>query len=218
MSPDPGGARDAGILRVMRLYAAIVACLLCRVGPAAGQEQAGPLILRPGDSIRLEVPDVADLSGEYTVSEDGMVLLPLIGPLAAAGRPFADVRRDIVAAFGGQLVDTPVRVTPVLRIAVLGEVRQPGLVPADPTYTLADVLAAAGGLTPDGDAGRITLLRAGESLRFSLNDDGELLSRPLLPGDQVIVARRGWVSRNLNVLIGAAGSVVAAAVTSLILR
>jgi protein involved in polysaccharide export with SLBB domain len=91
-------------------------------------------------------------------------------------------------------------------------------VPADPTYTLADVLAAAGGLTPDGDAGRITLLRDGESTRFSLNDGSVLLARRMMSGDQVVVARRSWIARNMNVLVGAAASALAAAVTSLILR
>lgn len=186
--------------------------------PAAGQEAAPPLVLRPGDLIRLEAPDAVDLSGDFAVAEDGTSLLPLIGPLVVAGRPFAEVSREILAAYSRELVRTPVRVTPVLRIAVLGEVRQPGLVPADPTYTLADVLAAAGGLTPSGDAGRITLMRDGQSLRFSLKGDGQLLSRPLRPGDQVVVARRSWIRENLNVLVGAAATVVAAAVTSLILR
>ncbi|HUF67901.1 MAG TPA: SLBB domain-containing protein [Longimicrobiales bacterium] len=202
----------------MRRYVSMFALLLF-AGVAGAQEPVvRPLLLRPGDLIRLEVPDVADLSGEFTVAEDGSVLLPLIGSLIVTGRPFTDVSGDIVKSYARELIETPVRVTPVLRIAVLGEVRQPGLVPADPTYTLADVLAAAGGLTPDGDAGRITLLRDGESLRFSLDDSGVLLSRRLMPGDQVVVARRSWLGRNMNVLVGAAASVVAAAVTSLILR
>jgi polysaccharide export outer membrane protein len=158
------------------------------------------------------------MTGEFAVADDGVVLLPLIGSMAVGGRPFEDVSRDIVKAYSRELLETPVRVTPVLRIAVLGEVRQPGLVPADPTYTLADVLAAAGGLTPDGDAGRITLLRDGESMRFSLDESGALLSSRLTPGDQVVVGRRSWIGRNMNVLIGAAASVIAAAVTSLILR
>jgi polysaccharide export outer membrane protein len=202
----------------MRRLATFLALLLSAGAAAAQAPAARPLVLRPGDLIRLEVPDVADMTGEFAVADDGVVLLPLIGSIEVAGRPFEDVSRDIVKAYSHELLETPVRVTPVLRIAVLGEVRQPGLVPADPTYTLADVLAAAGGLTPDGDAGRITLLREGESTRFSLDDSGALLSSRLMPGDQVVVGRRSWIGRNMNVLVGASASVVAAAVTSLILR
>lgn len=202
----------------MRQYVSMFALLLF-AGDAVAQEPVVPLLqLRPGDLIRLEVPDVAELSAEFTVADDGTVLLPLIGSLMVTGRPFTEVSRDILKSYSRELIETPVRVTPVLRIAVLGEVRQPGLVPADPTYTLADVLAAAGGLTPDGDAGRITLLRDGESTRFSLNDGSLLLERRMMSGDQVVVARRSWIGRNMNVLVGAAASAVAAAVTSLILR
>jgi polysaccharide export outer membrane protein len=202
----------------MRCLVTLLALIVSAGAAAAQSPGVRQLVLRPGDLIRLEVPDIADMTGEFAVADDGVVLLPLIGSMAVAGRPFEDVSRDIVKAYSRELLETPVRVTPVLRIAVLGEVRQPGLVPADPTYTLADVLAAAGGLTPDGDAGRITLLRGGESTRFSLDDDSALLSSRLMPGDQVVVGRRSWIGRNMNVLVGAAASAVAAAVTSLILR
>jgi protein involved in polysaccharide export with SLBB domain len=198
---------------------AFLAFLAGLVLPLAAQANGTvPLVLRPGDAIRLEVPDVAALGGEYTVSEDGTVLLPMIGSVAVAGRSFGDVTQDIVMAYSHQLVDTPIKVVPVLRIAVLGEVRQPGLIAADPTYTLADLLAAAGGLTPDGDDGRITLHRAGQAMRISLKAQDGLLLQPLQPGDQLVVARRSWIRQNLNVVIGAAATVVAAAVTSLILR
>jgi hypothetical protein len=40
----------------------------------------------------------------------------------------------------------------------------------------------------------------------------------MMSGDQVVVARRSWIARNINVLVGAAASALAAAVTSLILR
>jgi polysaccharide export outer membrane protein len=186
---------------------------------ARGQAPAEPaLVLGPGDAIRLAIEDEPELGGEYTVSAEGGALLPLIGLVRVADRPFDEVAAEVLAAYGRELVDADVVVTPVLRIAVLGEVRQPGLLPVDPTFTLADVLAAAGGLTPLGDPGRITLLRGGESIRFALDDDTELLRQAPRPGDQILVSRRSWVRENLNVLIGAGASVLAAAVTSLILR
>lgn len=197
----------------------MLACLAGLALPLAAQANgSAPLVLRPGDGLRLEAPDVDTLSGEFTVADDGSVLLPMIGVVEVAGRPFSDVTHEILAAYSKQLVDTPVRVVPVLRIAVLGEVRAPGLIPADPTYTLADVLAAAGGLTSDADEGRISLRRGDQTVRISLKEQDRLLLEPLRPGDQLIVGRRSWLRQNLNVLIGATATVVAAAVTSLILR
>jgi hypothetical protein len=40
----------------------------------------------------------------------------------------------------------------------------------------------------------------------------------LRSGDQLVVGRRTWLSENLPIFIGAAASVAAAAVTSLIVR
>lgn len=177
-----------------------------------------PLRLRPGDAIRLQVGGEPELAGDYPVTEEGGALLPLIGLVRVAGRPFDEVRSEIVTGFDRELLSPGVVVTPVLRIAVLGEVRQPGLLPVDPTFTVADVLAAAGGLTPVANRRRIVLLRDGGSHRLSLDDPPTLLAQRLRPGDQVVVERQGWVRENISVLLGAGASVLAAAVTSLILR
>jgi hypothetical protein len=69
-----------------------------------------------------------------------------------------------------------------------------------------------------GNPSRITLSGDRGSIRFSLTDNGEVLAQPLRPGDQIVVPRRGWVRENLNVLIGAGASVLAAAVTTLLLQ
>ena len=227
----------------MRLSSLLAIPLLALAGAApvvAQTSDAEAWRLRPGDAVRVQVasdeglvpqglpgrdllaplmPAQMQTAGRlYTVTEEGLALFPLIGAVRVAGRPFPEVREEIVAAYGSQLVGTPVLVTPVVRIAVLGEVRQPGLLPVDPTFTVADLLAAAGGITPLGNEDRITLAGERGSIRFSLTDDGGVLSRPLRPGDQIVVPRRGWVRENLNVLIGAGASVLAAAVTTLLLQ
>ncbi len=195
----------------------VIGLLAAPGGALHAQVDAPQLRLRPGDGVRLQVEDEPGLAGTRPVTEDGTVLLPLIGIVPVAGRPFEDVREAVRALYRTELPDAAVVVTAVLRIPVLGEVRTPGLVEADPTYTLADVLAAAGGLAPDASADRIDLLREGASRRVSLTSwSSEALH--LRSGDQVHVGRRGWASRNLPVIVSAAGSVVAAVLTSLILR
>lgn len=185
-----------------------------------GDEQVllGPIATAQGRFTSLQPEQVQTAGHLYTVTDEGLALLPLIGAVRVAARPFSEVRREILEAYRSKLVGTSVLVTPVVRIAVLGEVRQPGLLPVDPTYTVADVLAAAGGITPLGNPSRITLTGDRGSIRFSLTDDGAVLAQSLRPGDQIVVPRRGWVRENLNVLIGAGASVLAAAVTTLILQ
>ena len=180
----------------------------------------GPLRLRPGDAVRLEVRDEPDLTADYPLDGEGKALLPMIGLVSVAGRPFDDVRRDVIAAYGKEVNDAPnrVRITPVLRIAVLGEVMQPGLVPVDPTFGLADVGASAGGLTPSANRRSISLVRDGQPLVTTSMDELALVRTSILSGDQVVVGRRSWVQENMPILVGGAVSVVGALITALVLR
>jgi polysaccharide export outer membrane protein len=208
------------MLFLVRLLLLVVLSPL--VQPLAGQSPNGgePLRLRPGDALRLEVRDEPDLLGDYAVDSEGQVLLPLVGLVSVAGRPFEEVRRDLLTAFGRELADPAgrVRVTPVLRIAVLGEVMQPGLVPVDPTFTLADVLASAGGLTPAADRGSISLVRDGLSVVVTSMDELALAEASIHSGDRIVVGRRSWWEENLSIVLGGGVSVVAAVITALLLR
>ncbi len=92
------------------------------------------------------------------------------------------------------------------RVNVLGSVRNPGLYYVDPTTTVADALALAGGVNPDGKQNSFELLRDGKRLPVELSRDSRLADSPLQPGDQLRVPQRSWLSRNT--------AVVAAALTS----
>ena len=194
------------------------------IGAGSGFAQAGSggaslgIRLLPGDLVRLEVQDEPDLAGEYAIDTDGMVLFPLLGLVAVADRPFDEVRKEVGEAYGKQLTRAEIRLTPVLRVAVLGEVRQPGLVPVDPTYSLADVVAQAGGLTPSADRESISVLRDGATLVTLSEEDLSGQALVLRSGDLVQVGRRTWLGENIAVVIGSGASVLAAILTALILR
>lgn len=189
------------------------------IAPHAAAAQAPiPVSLKPGDGIRIEIKDEPALSGQFQIGEDGRVLLPLVGFVSVAGRPFDQVQDEIAQAYGRELVSADLRVIPLQRIAVLGEVRAPGLYPLDPTHTVADALAAAGGLGPQAGRGKISLVRNGAVIRGRLDPGSTALQLAVRSGDQIIVGRRGWVGENAPILLGALASVAAAAVTSLIIR
>lgn len=176
------------------------------------------LRLRPGDAIRVAVRDEPSLSGEFPVGADSAVLLPELGPVRVVGRPFSDVVQALDTAFAARLVDPAIQVTPIVRVAVLGEVRRPGLFPVDPSLTLADVLASAGGLTPDASTHAIELVRNGTVVATRLDPQAPALGMVIRPGDQVFVRRRSWISQNTPFILGALGSVAAAAIASLIVK
>jgi polysaccharide export outer membrane protein len=174
--------------------------------------------LRPGDGVRIEIKNEDKIGGEFIVGTDGSLMLPVIGTLKAAERPFAEVETELRKMYATELVDPVIRITPLVRIAVLGEVRAPGLFLIDATYTVVDVLACAGGLMPNANPGKIVIRRPTGVVvaRFAL--DSPPLEASLDSGDQIMVGRRSWISEHLGILLSAAGSVAVALITSTLIR
>jgi protein involved in polysaccharide export with SLBB domain len=194
--------------------------ILSQPSQVAAQQQVGREIrLHPGDALRLEINDEPGLNKpQLIVGDDGSVLLPLVGLFKVTERPFSAVQVDLRSAYGRELVNPVVRATPLLRIPVIGEVRQPGLFYADPTQTVGDLLATAGGLTATGNRKKIALLRDGHVVIAQIDPSSSIPDISLQSGDQIVVARRGWLGENSPVFIGALASVAVAAVTTLMLR
>jgi protein involved in polysaccharide export with SLBB domain len=185
---------------------------------AQSEPSAGPLRLRPGDSVRLEVRDEPALRGDFLVDDGGQVLLPILGLVDVAGRDFAEVRREVVNRFDRELERAEIRLIPLLRIAVLGEVRQPSLYPVDPTFTLLDVLALAGGLSPSADPRRVSLVRDGRTMELTMQAGSSALEAGLRSGDQVVVGRRSWLRENMAVVMTTAASIGIAVFTAVLVR
>lgn len=155
-SPPAGGAVLSTAIVALCLHALLSA-------PAEGQETGiEEMRLEPGDAVRVELPDRSELTDVYRVAFDGSVLLPLVGYVEVEGRRFGRVRDEIGARFEEALDDPVLRVTPLTRVMVVGQVVRPGYVTVDPADRIGEVLDGAGGLTPLADRGRIRLLRSGE--------------------------------------------------------
>ena len=193
------------------LALAALACSHLASGPAHAQSPvAQPVgaqgfassVLRPGDVLRLRIWREPDLSGEFTIDERGVVTLPKLGPIRAVDEPVGALKTRIVSLYAAYVTD-PVEVTPVPRVRVLGAVRTPGIYKVEPAMTLSDAIALAGGTTPDGDDGRVTLVHEGKSVSVALKPNVLLADSPLRSGDQVFVPERSWLSRNPGVFIAA---------------
>ncbi|HUE95791.1 MAG TPA: polysaccharide biosynthesis/export family protein [Longimicrobiaceae bacterium] len=208
--PSTPRVLTALVLAMMSLWMAVP-------GRALAQSQDGTH-LRPGDAVRLSVRDEPTLAGDYPIVQSGMVLLPVIGFVSAAERDFTDVGREVEERYGRILVRPEILLVPLLRIAVLGEVRSPGLFAVDPTQSLPDVIALAGGLTPSGDAERIAIVRDGAELRVRIATGEAEPVGGFRSGDQITVGRQGWARENLAAVVGAGASVLVAAMTALMVR
>ena len=152
--------------------------------------------IRPGDAVKIRVYRDTSLTGEFQVNENGAAVLPLIGRRQVAGLSPDSLRSGLRAEYGEYLKDPAIDVTVLRRISILGSVRQPGLYPVDPTVSLAEALATAGGITPDGDRGDIRLVRSGQVLRENLDRTTLLGTTSIRSGDRIFVDQKPWFQRN----------------------
>jgi polysaccharide export outer membrane protein len=166
-------------------------------------------VLQAGDLVRLRIWREPDLSGDYRVDENGIATFPKIGTLRLSRIPPDSLKSLLVANYDRYLQNPSIEVRLLRRINVLGEVKNPGLYDVDPTMSVADVLAMAGGVTSDGNSKKVELLRKSTGHLRQLSSQARLGEAPLQSGDQLRVAQRSWLARN--------GGVVAASITAVAL-
>lgn len=159
-----------------------------------------PQVLRPGDLVRLRIWREPELSGDYPVDEQGVVVFPLIGPRTVTDIAPDSLKRDLIEAYAVYLRNPSIDVVLLRRVNVLGAVARPGLYPVDPTMTVADVLALAGGTTPIGNPNEIQLIRDGRTITTRLSQRARLAELSVRSGDQFYVPERSWIARNSNIV------------------
>jgi polysaccharide export outer membrane protein len=167
---------------------------LMTIVPRPGDSTATTLTLRPGDAVKVQVFGHEELSGEFPVDENTNLILPIVGEFSVQGLSVGDLRSRIRREFGQLYTQSFVAVTPLFRIAVLGEVQRPGLYSVDPTMTVYDLVAQAGGTTRQGQENQMRLIRAGVAYSFGVENMtvGHATVRELgvRSGDQIIIPRK----------------------------
>ncbi len=146
------------------------------------------------DEVKISIFGQPDLSTTSRIKADGSLTLALIGPVSAQGKTTSELGQAIASAYasGGYLNNPSVSVEVsqyVSRfVTVLGNVPQAGNYPLDRNYTVASMLAKAGGSTTAG-ANAVILTPADGSgpVRISLADMGAGAGRALQPGDILFV-------------------------------
>jgi polysaccharide export outer membrane protein len=124
------------------------------VGPsplqAAGSNAWSTYKIGPLDTLQIDVFQVPDLSRAVQVDGSGMILLPLVGQMPAAGRSVAQLSSDISEALAKTYVKDPLVTVTVKdsqsqRVTVDGAVNQPGIFPLSGPTTLMQAVALAHG-------------------------------------------------------------------------
>jgi protein involved in polysaccharide export with SLBB domain len=183
---------------------ALVAVFALALAPSAtARAQSAPL--RAGDRLVVVLADTADT---VAVRADGSAVLPRLGSLALAGLDLGAAEDSVARAYRSVVARRDVRVTALRRVVVTGEVPRGDLFFVDATVGLAEALALAGGVGPEGNRKRVELWRDGALVgRFDARS-GAALRAPLHSGDIVLVARANWWSRNPFVIVSLLSSAV----------
>lgn len=151
--------------------------------PAEAQERYG---IRPGDRLTTQLftaagEEVDVVAGERIVDRNGEVFLPFVGSLRVEGLDETGLRTLLAGQYASFYADPVVDVEVELRINVTGAVSSPGLYFLDPTATIADAVARAGGVTPEFAV--ISTALPSDPTRVQLVRDGELLILNLQPSE-----------------------------------
>lgn len=181
------------ILFVILATLAIPAARAQAEGAATAREGAA---IRPGDIIRLRIWREPDLSGEFFVDVHGVVVLPRIGPLRVTDDSPERLKERLVGDYSRYLAHPSIDVTVVRQVQVLGAVRNPGLYSAEPTMSVSDVLALAGGITAEGKRNQVRLVRHGNVIIGKVVGRTTVGDLAIQSGDQLYVPERSWFSRN----------------------
>jgi polysaccharide export outer membrane protein len=114
-------------------------------------EMATSYKLGSGDSIRIITFGEDQLTGEFRVSDNGTIALPLLGIVPVAGLSVEETGKDIAKRLEkGNIYKNPsvsVEISNYRPIFILGEVNKPGQYPYQPGMTLLSTVSIAGGFT-----------------------------------------------------------------------
>jgi polysaccharide biosynthesis/export protein ExoF len=111
---------------------------------------AGDYKLGVSDRVKIRVQEWPDITGEYTVTPEGAVSLPLIGNIGAAGMGLNDLAKEISDRLQqrserAERVLTAVEIAQYRPFAIMGDVQHPGQFSFRPGLTVIEAISMAGG-------------------------------------------------------------------------
>lgn len=175
--------------------------------PAEGQQYSKEIYkIGIGDNLAVSVWKNPDLSVTIPVRPDGMISVPLVGDVAAAGKEPAELAKIITTKLENYVRNPQVTVVVtgavssefLHRVRVTGAVQNPSSLPFQKGMTIMDVVLVSGGLTQFASANDSKLYRTTPEgtkvypVRLKdILDKGDIKTNyPLLPGDIVTIPEK----------------------------
>jgi protein involved in polysaccharide export with SLBB domain len=121
--------------------------------------------VEPGDVVRLKNWSAPEQSGDLTVNERGVVLVPTVGQLTVEGLSADSLQQRIVRAFAGRIDPSRVDVQLLRNITVTGGVKTPNVQLVDGATSVLSLIAKAGGAIKTGGDTKVYIVRPGQATR-----------------------------------------------------
>lgn len=200
--------------RVLWTMGPVMALLVTvSVTVAAQQRPIAPEEFHAGDRIALTVegpslapgatPGGANVVSDTVVVREGQILrFPTIGDISLVGVRRPNLEKYLTHQFSKFLRDPVVHATPLVRIAVLGQVGRPGFYSLPSDIPLSDVVMRAGGPTGESDLNKTVVKRATKTVigkdqvATALTNGSTLDDLQVAPGDEVVIGEKSHVGFN----------------------
>lgn len=136
--------------------------------PLAAGPLAASYVIGPSDQIAVNVWKEGAVSGSFLVRPDGVITMPLLGEVMAAGFTPLDLGAQITVKLRKFLQDPVVSVTVVAihskNIYMMGEASRKGPIDLTPGMTILQAIGVAG-LTDNANTKKIYILRDEDGVR-----------------------------------------------------
>lgn len=191
------------LLRLRFFWLAALALLVAACGTSPQRRGANPNIpvpastaqLRPGDSLNIALQGVPDASvNTVQIDEQGLISLPFIGTVSAAGGTTADLSQRIRETYVAKKIYNAVNVSVAVTerfVYVGGEVQRPGRIVWTPDLTASKAIQSAGGFSLYAKENAVNLVRDKNAytIDVKLAQTSPEQDPRLMPGDSLQVAR-----------------------------
>ncbi len=155
-------------------------------------------VIGPSDSLEVNVFNEPKFSGTLPVRPDGMISIPLLGDIPAAGFTPMQLGVEIGSRLKKLITDPSVTVSVLSinskRIYLVGEVGKVGPLPMTPGMTPLQAIATAGGPGAYANTKKIYILRTvnGKQQKILFNykkavKDGDMQGVSLISGDTIVI-------------------------------
>lgn len=136
-------------------------------------------VLGVGDEVEVLVYRQDSVNVKEKINSSGVIMFPMVGDVLVNGKGVFELRDELTEKYKRYFVNPQV----IVRISsaesqkfmVTGEVDHPGLFQLDKNYTVSEAIAKAGGISTDGQAGSVLLIRR--------DKDGNKVRKVDLSGD-----------------------------------